>query len=57
MSRLSVKYEKRPGTGRHPMMQSVEESNALKNWQNRMRERRKQQDYLASKETGLYQFV
>ena len=43
---LTVKYEKK--TPNHPKMQSVEESNALKNWQMHMRERRRQQDHLSS---------
>lgn len=44
---LTVKYEKK--TPNHPKMASVEESNALKNWQFRMRERRQQQNHLCSK--------
>ena len=44
---LSVKYEKKKKKD-YPQYESVEESNALKNWQRRMLERRKQQGYLSS---------
>lgn len=47
-TQLGTKYsKKRPS--KHPKMESVEESNALKNWQLCMAERRKQQGYLSSK--------
>ncbi len=46
---LTTKYEKKKTMSDHPKMQSVEESNALRNWQLRMMERKKQQGYLSSK--------
>ena len=50
-ARLSVKYEKKEKE--YPKFQSVHESNALKNWQEKMMERKKQQGYLAS----MYSFI
>ena len=51
---LSVKYEKKKKPkmippSKYPKFQSVAESNALENWQAKMRERKKQTDYLSSK--------
>ena len=45
---LTAKYEKRK-VSKHPDMQSVGESNALKNWHDKMQERKKQQGHLSSK--------
>ena len=45
---LTVKYEKQP-VSKYPKFESVNESNALMNWEKRMMERRKQQDHLSSK--------
>ena len=44
---LTLKYEK-PKLSNFPKFQNVEESNALKNWQQKMMERKKQQGYLSS---------
>ncbi|KAK2157198.1 hypothetical protein LSH36_196g08021 [Paralvinella palmiformis] len=43
---LTVKYEKQP-VSKYPKFESVNESNALMNWEKRMMERRKQQDHLS----------
>lgn len=42
--KLGVKYEKKV---RHPVMESVDDSSALRNWQLKMMERKKQQGYLS----------
>ena len=52
---LTVKYE-REKTSDFPKYASVDESNALMNWQAKMRERRKQQGYLSS-EYQIYMCV
>lgn len=46
-SQLTVKYEKEKSSASFPKYASVDESNALLNWQKRMRERRQQQGYLS----------
>ena len=43
---MEVKTKKKKAT--FPQFMSSEESNALKTWQKRMQERRKQQNYLSS---------
>ena len=48
---LPVKYEKPPPyTPRtpHPRMESTDMTNALKNWTQKMRDRKRQQGYLSS---------
>jgi serine/threonine-protein kinase RIO1 len=44
---LTVVREKKKASKVYPQFQSVNESNALKNWQANMAERRRQQNYLS----------
>ncbi|XP_023932821.1 MYCBP-associated protein-like isoform X2 [Lingula anatina] len=43
----TVKYEKKKKASSHPRYQSVDETNALVNWQKKMLERKKQQGYIS----------
>lgn len=45
----TVKYEKTKKAPKHPQYSSVDETNALMNWQKKMFERKKQQGYISSK--------
>ena len=45
----SVRYEKKRRRQQHEDTSRNNESNALKNWQSRMMERKKQQGYISSK--------
>lgn len=45
---LPVKYDKPPPRIPHPRMESTDMTNALKNWTQKMRDRKRQQGYLSS---------
>ena len=50
---VTTKYEKKKSTVQHPIQMSVDETNALKNWQQRMHERKRQQGYISSKHSQV----
>lgn len=45
--RLTVKFEKKTKKRGYPRFESADESNALKNWEEKMLERKRQQGYLS----------
>lgn len=45
--RLTVKFEKKSKKRGYPRFESADESNALRNWEEKMHERKRQQGYLS----------